>query len=77
MIWMAHARFWRKDSFCQIGPREELFFALGSVLRSQNEISSATSYFQKALEIDPGYAAAKTALKDLKNAKAAMNRLYD
>ena len=59
---------------CTFGCLEEVQFTLGLVLRSQNDIVAAASHFQKALEIDASYAAAKTALKDLKAAQSTANR---
>lgn len=59
---------------CTVGCLEEVHFTVGLVLRSQNDLDEAASHFQKAVEIDAGYAAAKSALKDLKAARSAVRR---
>lgn len=59
---------------CTVGCLEEVHYTVGLVLRSQNEFDQAACHFQKAVEIDAGYAAAKSALKDLKTARSAAVR---
>ena len=62
---------------CRLALEKNYILRWARSCEAKTKFLSATSYFQKALEIDPGYAAAKTALKDLKTAKAAVNRLCD
>ena len=53
---------------CELGIKEEVHYSLGLLYRSTNRFPDAKSQFESALDLDPGYAAAKSALKDVKTA---------
>ena len=52
------------ETFCL----EELHFALGNAYRALDEFTLAKVHYDKAIAADPKYDAAKTVLKDVKNA---------
>jgi tetratricopeptide (TPR) repeat protein len=51
---------------CKTGCHEEVHYSLGLALRSAGDLTHAKKHFQKALDLDANYAAAKSALKDVK-----------
>jgi tetratricopeptide (TPR) repeat protein len=55
---------------CEFGCLEELHLTLGLVCVALNDLTSALNHLNQSLKIDPAYAPAKTALKDVKNAMA-------
>jgi len=58
------------DSVCF----EETHFVLGNAYRSQGDFSTAKLHYEKAIEADPKYDAAKVALRDVKNAMSAIGK---
>ncbi len=60
---------------CQTVCFEELHFALGSAYRSLEEFTLAKVHFDKAIAADAKYDAAKTALKDVKNAVSEQQKM--
>ena len=54
---------------------EEIHFALGNAYRSLDELTLAKVHYDKAIAADPKYQAAKTALKDVKNAASEQQKL--
>jgi tetratricopeptide (TPR) repeat protein len=53
---------------CAEGCRDEAYLNLALVLRSLDRLEEAAEYLAKALELDPGYKAAKHALRDVRQA---------
>jgi tetratricopeptide (TPR) repeat protein len=60
---MAH----RAATRCTQGCRDEAFLNLGLVLRARGRYEEAARCFEQALELDPKYAAARRALRDVRN----------
>jgi tetratricopeptide (TPR) repeat protein len=58
----------RAATRCIEGCRDEAFLNLGLVLRAQERYEEAAECFERALELDPKYAAAKKALRDVRRA---------
>jgi tetratricopeptide (TPR) repeat protein len=56
----------RAATRCSEGCRDEAFLNLGLVLRAQERHEEAAQCFEQALELDPKYAAAKRALRDVR-----------
>ncbi len=52
------------------GPIDEALFNLGLVLRAEGRHRQAADCFRQAIELDPKYAPAKRALKDVEKALA-------
>jgi tetratricopeptide (TPR) repeat protein len=52
---------------CNEGCRDEAFLNLGLVLRAQERYEEAARCFDQALTLEPKYAAAKRALRDVRN----------
>lgn len=53
---------------CEQVCAEEAHYSLGLVNRSLGQLNESKSHFEKALELDDRFAAARTALKDVKSA---------
>jgi superkiller protein 3 len=51
---------------CQIGILEEVHYSLGLHYRNINELHKSQKHLNAALQLDPNYAQAKIALKDVK-----------
>lgn len=62
----------RRATQCGEGCIDEAYLNLGFVLRSKGLLHEALTCFEKALEIDPKYGAAKSSIKDVSAAIAAM-----
>jgi tetratricopeptide (TPR) repeat protein len=58
----------RAATGCIEGCRDEAFLNLGLVLRAQERYEEAAACFERALELDPKYDAAKKALRDVRRA---------
>ena len=56
-------------SKCKSGCREEVHYSMGLAYRSAGELFQAKSEFEKAVQLDPKFEAAKVALKDVSKAK--------
>ncbi len=52
---------------CTQGCRDEAYMNLGLVLRAQERYDEAATCFEQALKLDPKYAAARKALRDVRN----------
>jgi tetratricopeptide (TPR) repeat protein len=52
---------------CTQGCRDEAYLNLGLVLRAQERHEEAATCFEQALRLDPKYAAARKALRDVRN----------
>ena len=52
---------------CTQGCRDEAYLNLGLVLRAQERHDEAATCFEQALQLDPKYAAARKALRDVRN----------
>ncbi len=59
----------RRATRCGHGLKEEAFLNLGLVLRGQMRLIEAADCFRRAIEIDPEYAAATEALRDVLDAQ--------
>lgn len=57
----------RAATRCIEGCRDEAFLNLGLVLRAQERYEEAAECFERALELDPKYDAAKRALRDVRS----------
>jgi tetratricopeptide (TPR) repeat protein len=57
----------RAATRCGVGCREEAFLNLGLVLRAQESYEEAAKCFEQALQLDPKYATARRALRDVRN----------
>lgn len=64
----------RAATRCIEGCRDEAFLNLGLVLRAQERYEEAAECFERALELDPKYAAAKRALRDVRAATKHLAR---
>ena len=53
---------------CEQGCLEEIHFSIGLALRGKGDLIESKKHFQLAIEMDEKFAAAKTALKDVKSA---------
>jgi tetratricopeptide (TPR) repeat protein len=53
---------------CALGCRDEAYLNLGFVLRAQGRYEEAATCFEQALALDPKYAAARKALRDVRSA---------
>ncbi len=51
---------------CQQGCQDEAYLNLGLVLRAQERYDEAAECFERAIELDPKYAAARKALRDVR-----------
>lgn len=51
---------------CEVGCMEEVHYALGLAYRNADQMGEAKNQFESALALDPKFAAAKVALKDVK-----------
>jgi tetratricopeptide (TPR) repeat protein len=60
----------RSATRCNEGCIDEAYHNLGLVLRGQGRFEEAITCFEKAIELDPKYAAAKEALADVRSAVA-------
>jgi tetratricopeptide (TPR) repeat protein len=52
---------------CQQGCQDEAYLNLGLVLRAQERYEEAAQCFERAIELDPKYSAARKALRDVRN----------
>ncbi len=57
----------RAATGCSKGRRDEAYLNLGLVLRSQQRYEEAASCLEQALKLDPKYAAARKALRDVRD----------
>jgi tetratricopeptide (TPR) repeat protein len=57
----------RAATRCTQGCRDEAYLNLGLVLRAQERYEEAAKCFEQVLELDPKYAAARKALRDVRN----------
>ena len=64
----------RAATKCIEGCRDEAFLNLGLVLRAQERYEEAAECFERALELDPKYAAAKRGLRDVRRAMQFLKR---
>jgi tetratricopeptide (TPR) repeat protein len=64
----------RKATNCKEGYIDEAFYNLGIVLGSRKKYQEALFCFEKAIEIDPKYALAKAAMKDVTQALSIINK---
>ena len=63
----------RSATACSEGPIDEAHYSLGYALRCQGRLDEACQCFEKAIELDPEYDAAKEALADVRAAIAYRN----
>ncbi|UCG49781.1 MAG: tetratricopeptide repeat protein [Phycisphaerales bacterium] len=64
---LEEAKLWHQQAIrCSKGCVDEAYLNLGYVLRAQEQFEDALECFEKALEIDPNYEAAKVGSEDMK-----------
>lgn len=71
--WVEAEKAFQDALGCQFVCLEETHYSLGLVNRSMGLYSEAKSHFEKALESDPSFGAAKLGLKDIKRAISLEN----
>lgn len=54
--------------------RDEALYNLGLIARGEEDFGRAENYFRRAIEIDPKYALAKAALRDVERANRLLRR---